>query len=229
MSIAPGCSRAQDVGPDQPARVRAEREVDGQDVGDVGDRLRRRGHGHRSSRGSTRGHARRGPRPGSAPKRRDQTTMSSPNACARRRPPGRCCRSPGSRASARTGLAARANSFLFHSPSAELRDVVRDPSIDGEDEAERELRDGDRVLARAVGDVDPTRRRRGNVDRVVAGTGADDQPEVPGVEHLGRHLGRPDDEDLGARLGQRGDERLVLEGSVVDDLATCGPQAIETR
>src|SRR4030095_16379857 len=51
----------------------------------------------------------------------------------------------------------------------EVGGVLGDPAVESEDQSERELRDRDRVLARAVRDVDSPLRSRFDVDRVVAG------------------------------------------------------------
>ena len=79
--------------------------------------------------------------------------------------------------------------LLVPAAGPQVRDVVRDPAVEREDQAERELGDGDRVLARAVRDVDAARRRGGDVDRVVAGAGTDDEREAPGVQHRRGDLG----------------------------------------
>ena len=77
--------------------------------------------------------------------------------------------------------------------------------------AERQLRDGDRVLAGAVRDVDAARRRGRDVDGVVAGAGADDQRQRAGVHHRRGDLRRADDEHVGRGRASRLAERLVLQ------------------
>ena len=119
--------------------------------------------------------------------------------------------------------------LLVPAAGPQVRDVVRDPPVEREDQAERELGHGDRVPARAVRDVDAADRRGGDVDRVVAGARTDDEGEAPGVHHRLGHLGRADDQHLRLRLGERGRERLVLERRVVDDVAADRGEAVEAR
>ena len=73
--------------------------------------------------------------------------------------------------------------LLVPAAGPQLGDVVGDPTVEGEDQPEGELGDRDRVLARAVRDVDPAGRGGGDIDRVVAGAGADDEGEVAAVHH----------------------------------------------
>ena len=111
---------------------------------------------------------------------------------------------------------------------AQIRDVVGDAAVEREDEAEGELGHGHRVLAGAVGHVDAARGGRRHVDVVVAGAGAHDEREPPGVEHRLGHLGRAHDEHV--RLGgpERLDERRVLQVGLVVDRAAEGLQAVES-
>ena len=117
--------------------------------------------------------------------------------------------------------------LLVPMAGAQLCDVVGDATIQREDETEGELRHRDRVLARAIGHVDAACRRGLNVDRVVASTRPDDQRQVAGIHHRGSHLGGPHDQDLRLRLAERGDECLVLQRRVVDDVAAGRPQAVK--
>jgi len=138
------------------------------------------------------------------------------DAAETEQPEGRAAEAPGLRILS-----------LVPAAGAQLRDVVGDAPVEREDQAEGELRHGDRVLARAVRDVDATGRRGLDVDGVVAGTRPDDQRQAAGIHHRGGHLGGPDDQDFGVRLAERGDERLVLQRGVVEDFAAGCPQAVE--
>jgi hypothetical protein len=107
--------------------------------------------------------------------------------------------------------------------AAEIDDVVGDPAVERADQPERQLGDRDRVLARAVRDVDPALGRGGDVDRVVAGAGADHEREPAGLEHRARDLGRAHDQHLGLGVADRVDQGLVLgPGAVVEHAATGG-------
>ena len=119
--------------------------------------------------------------------------------------------------------------LLVPASGPQVGDVVRDPPVEREDQAERELGHGDRVPAGAVRDVDAASRRGGDVDRVVAGAGADDEREAPGVHDRLGDLGRPDDQHRRLRLAECGGERRVLERRVVDDVAADGGEAVEAR
>ena len=119
--------------------------------------------------------------------------------------------------------------LLVPAAGPQVRDVVRDPAVEGEDQAERELGHGDRVPARAVRDVDAAGRRGGDVDRVVPGARPDDEGEAPGVHDRLGDLGRTDDQHLRPRLAERGRERGVLEARVVDNVAADGGEPVEAR
>ena len=110
---------------------------------------------------------------------------------------------------------------------AQIGDVVRDTAVEREDEAEGELGDRDRVLARAVRHVDAARRGGLHVDVVVAGAGAHDERQVPGVEHRLGDLRAAHDEHVGAGFANRLDERLFLQVRVIDDVEAEVLQAIE--
>ena len=117
-------------------------------------------------------------------------------------------------------------------PDAARRSIglLDDAPVEGEDEAPRELRDGDRVLARAVRDRDRARRGGRKVDRVHARARTDDQRETGGAFHLRRSdLRRPDDEHLGAGLGEARTERSPFELRLVEDLAAESGEADEAR
>ena len=94
---------------------------------------------------------------------------------------------------------------------AERRDVVGNAAVEGEHQAERELRHGNGILPWAVRDVDAASRCVRDVDRVVAGARPHDQRQVPGVHRRGGHLRSPDHEDLRARVSQRRRQRIILE------------------
>ena len=82
--------------------------------------------------------------------------------------------------------AALANVFLSHVAGAQRCDVVRNAAVEREDEPERQLGDGHGVAARAVRDVDAARGGGRDVDRVVAGAGANHQRQRAGVQHRAR-------------------------------------------
>ena len=117
--------------------------------------------------------------------------------------------------------------LLVPLPGTKRRDVVGNAAVEREQQAECELGDSDGVLARTVRDVDAARRGRGDVNRVVAGAGTDDQGERTDVHHRGGHLRRAHDEHVGARVPQRLDECLVGELRVVEDLAAGGLEAVD--
>jgi hypothetical protein len=117
--------------------------------------------------------------------------------------------------------------LLVPLPGAQLDGIVRDAPVERRHQPEGQLRDRDRVLARAVRHVDAPPRRRLHVDRVVAGAGAHDEREPARIEHrLGDH-GRPDDEHLGLRPGEGLDERRVLQVGLEGDLAPRSLQPID--
>ena len=101
-------------------------------------------------------------------------------------------------------------SFLFHVPWRRSSDVVGNAPVEREHQAERKLRDRRRVLPGTVRDDDPVRGRRGDVDRVHAGAGADDELER---RRHGRRadLRRSHDQDLGRRSSHGIGERLILQ------------------
>jgi hypothetical protein len=74
---------------------------------------------------------------------------------------------------------------------SQVGDVVGDAPVDGEQQAQRELRDSDRVAARDIGDEDATGGSRVGVDRVGAGARPHHQSQPVGRLQTG--LG-----DLGA-------------------------------
>ena len=87
--------------------------------------------------------------------------------------------------------------LLVPPPGAQVGDVVRYPSVDGEQQAHGQLGHGGGVPARHVGDEHPPRRRGRRVDGVRPGPGADDQREpVAGTEDGAGHLGAAYDEDV---------------------------------
>ncbi len=160
-------------------------------------------------------------------KRRLQTTTSRPNAAARLMTscamlpmpstPSVCPRRP---------LRLRVR-LLVPLAGAQLGDVVGNAAIERQDQPEGQLGDGDRVLPGTIGDVDPARRRRGHVDRVVARAGADDEREPTRVEHRGGHLRAAHHEHVGAARAHGVDERVVLGLRLVHDVAAGGAQAVE--
>ena len=114
--------------------------------------------------------------------------------------------------------------LLVPGAGAQVGDVVGDAAIDGEQQREGQLGDRDRVLAGTVRDVDAARRGGLDVDGVVAGAGADDQRQAPGVEHRLGDLGGADDQHRGARRADRVDQRGVLEVGLIQDVAAGGLQ-----
>ena len=101
--------------------------------------------------------------------------------------------------------------LLVPGAGAQIGDVVGDAAIDGEQQREGQLGDRDRVLAGAVRDVDAARRRGLDVDGVVAGAGADDQRQAPGVEHRLGDLGGCGRPAPRRRRADRLDQRGVLQ------------------
>ena len=110
---------------------------------------------------------------------------------------------------------------------AQLRNVVRDAAIEREQQRERELGDGNRVLARTVRDVDAALRRRRDVDRVVAGAGANDERERARLEHRRGHGRAADDEDVGRAVANRRRQPIVFQIGLVDDVAAGNLQSVE--
>ena len=153
--------------------------MDAQDVAALGDLLRRRAPAAS----------------GSAGRRccpcRSRTGGSRPRSACRTRArgapsPGRCCRSRAGRACGRYRPRAFEYSFLFQRAGAQVGDVVGHAAIERQQQRERELGDGNRVLARAVRHVDAALGRGRDVDGVVAGAGAHDERQRPGLEHRRR-------------------------------------------
>ena len=116
---------------------------------------------------------------------------------------------------------------MFQDAGAQLGDVVGDAPIERQHQAERELRDRNRVLARTVGDVDAARGGAGDVDGVVAGAGADDEREPAGVEHRRGHLGAAHDQHVRAARRDRLRQRVFFELRLVDHLAAGGLQSVD--
>src|SRR3954468_1349895 len=110
----------------------------------------------------------------------------------------------------------------------QIGDVVGHAAIERQQQRERELGDGDGVLAGAVRHVDAALRCRGDVDRVVAGAGADHQRQRAGLEHRRGDGGPADDEHIGRRIADRRGQRVVFEIRLIDDVAAGGFQAVET-
>jgi hypothetical protein len=117
--------------------------------------------------------------------------------------------------------------LLVPGAGAQLGDVVGHAAIERQHQREGELGDGDRVLAGAVRHVDAAPRRRRDIDRVVAGAGADDQRERAGFEHRRRHRRAANDEHVRRGLAQRGRQRVVFEIGLVNDLTAGGFQAVD--
>ena len=108
---------------------------------------------------------------------------------------------------------------LVPHPGAQLGDVVGNAAIEREQQAERELRDGDGVLARTVRHVDTARGGGGHVDRVVAGAGAHDQAEMACIEHRRGDLRAAHDQDVRFARPDRIQQRIVLQVGPVDHVA----------
>ena len=135
-------------------------------------------------------------------KRRLHNTTSMPNAAARLITS--CAMLPTPRMPSRLAAQAARLRELLLVPlaGAELGDVVGDAAIEREDQRERQLGNGDRVLARTVGHVDAALGGRGHVDRVVAGAGANDERQPAGIEHRRRDAGAAHDEHFCARSNE---------------------------
>ena len=118
--------------------------------------------------------------------------------------------------------------LLVPRAGAQLGDVVGHAAIEREDQREGQLGDRNRVLARAVRHVDAALRGRGDVDRVVAGAGADDQRQPAGVEHRRGDLGAAHDQHVGAASsGSPAVSAVVLQIRLVDDVAAGGLQPVD--
>ena len=229
MTSAPGRRRPRRSAFDEPSGLGMERQVDAEDVGLLGDRGRATARSRPATRprvleaeppevgGGVVGEA-SGPDDEVAAERLGAARQLLGDVAEPEQPERRAVQ------------AARLRVLLLV-PAAgpQVGDVVRDPPVEREDQAERELGHGDRVPARAVRDVDAADRRGGDVDRVVAGARPDDEGEAPGVHDRLGHLGRADDQHLRLRLGERGRERLVLERRVVHDVAADRGEAVEAR
>ena len=131
------------------------------------------------------------------------------------------------RASGRRGPRAFEYSFLFHLPARSSATLSGMRRSSARISAERQLGDRDRVLARAVRDVDAARRGGGDVDGVVAGAGADDQRQPAGVEHRRGDLRAAHDEHVGAGRARSPRSARRPSGRLVEDLAAGGLQAVE--
>ena len=112
---------------------------------------------------------------------RDQATTCMPNARARRMTslPDRAGADDAERAPEQAvGLAVL---LLVPRAGAQIAHLIGDAPIEREQQRHRQLGDGDRVLARAIGDVDAVRRGRLDVDGVDARAGAHDQRQRLGA------------------------------------------------
>ena len=118
---------------------------------------------------------------------------------------------------------------LVPDTGAKLVRLIDDAAVESEDETPRQLRHGDRVLARAVRDRDGANRGRLKVDRVHASARADDEREARSDFHLGgSDLRGPHDEGLGPGFGEPRAEGGPLELRLVEDLAAESGEAVET-
>ena len=117
--------------------------------------------------------------------------------------------------------------LLVPAAGAQVGDVVGNAPVERQDQPDRELGDGDGVLAGAVRDVDSERGRGGDVDGVDAGAGAHDERELAGLEHRRGDLGRTDDQHARARVAQGLGQRFFLEIGAEIDVTAGGREAVE--
>ena len=128
-----------------------------------------------------------------------------------------------------TAKAARLREgLLVPLPGAQLRDVVRYSAIERQHQPERQLGDGNGVLARTVGDVDAARGRRRHVNRVVARPSAHDEGQPAGIERRRRDLRAADDEHVSAARPHCLGQAVVFDVRCIDDFASGGSQTVET-
>ena len=93
---------------------------------------------------------------------------------------------------------------------------------------EGELGHRDRVLPGQFEHVDAAPGRRRDVDRVVAGAGADRPATAIRLSSIGPvTCGAADDQHVGRRLAQRLHQRVVLEVGLIDDVAAGGLEAVD--
>jgi hypothetical protein len=118
--------------------------------------------------------------------------------------------------------------LLVPGAGTQIGDVVGDAAIDGEQQREGQLGDGDRILAGAVRDVDAALRGPGHVDRVVARPRANDERQPPGIEHRRRHFGAANNQDVRRAGRDRLRERIFLEIGIVDDIAARSLEPLDT-
>ena len=203
MKNAPGLSRFEHITVDQAPGLRPEREVHAQNVHPRGNvcRGRRNRDGYRAQRALD-------PqltcfRFVHQPVFAGDATAPQDDAHAkRRRPPDHFAADvSGPEQPERPAVEPAGLRILRFVPDtgAQISDVVRHSTIQCEDERERKLRYRNGILSRAIRDVDAASGGRGDINRVVAGTGADDERQAPGVEHRGGHRGSAHDQDVGAR------------------------------
>ena len=119
--------------------------------------------------------------------------------------------------------------FLVPLSRAEVGYVVSDAAVEGEDQREGQLRYGDRVFSRAVGDVNAVPRCGVDVDRVDTRACADDQRKRCARQHPFRYFRAANDEDVCMGGGQRGGKLLVGERGLVDHFASGGLDAVDAN
>ena len=118
--------------------------------------------------------------------------------------------------------------LLVPGAGAQIGHVVRHPAVDREQQRERELGHRDRILARAVRDVDAAPGRGRDIDGVVAGPGANDERQCARFEHRGVHGGAADHEHVGGGIAKRLRQPVVLEVRLIDDVAAGGLQPVDS-
>ena len=157
---------------------------------------------------------------------RDQANGSRPNARARLDHLAADRAEPGD-ADALPVEASRLRVLrLLPAAWAQVARRVDDAAVEGEDEAHRELGDGDRVFPGTLRDVDAARARGGDVDGVHPCPCADDEVELAaGFDGARRDLGRADDEDADALEGVG--QRVLGKLRAGDDLDTQDAELIE--
>jgi hypothetical protein len=125
-------------------------------------------------------------------------------------------------ANSNEGLGARDESEAHHGNT-------RHAPVQREDQRKRQLGDGDRVLSRAVGDVDPAFRRRRHVDRVEPCARAHDQLERAALKHRLGHLRRAHDQHVGTETADGVHQRLILQLGLEEHVASDRCEAVSSR
>ena len=117
--------------------------------------------------------------------------------------------------------------FLVPHARAQFGDVVGDPPVEREHQRARQLGHRNRVLARARRHVDAARRRRRQIDRVIARARANDERQHARLEHRGVDARPADDQDVGGGVAHGLGQRVAAGVGLIDDVAAGGLQAVD--